>query len=230
MRSIPTGPMPSGGISRGTSECNSCTKSLSRFARNCGCCAAVERLAGSPPAGGGLASRETRGLHPWEPVNARRLVRRAACYAFLLVCACQCSVSVRLSCSRVCLGSEKESLPYGLRRRATNAGFGRSLSRLRRPDGLLCLTLYYSSRSGFGRMSWPFGLQSFTVGSQPLGDEAASCMFVHGALSVPLCMHEDGAMSVPHRRLRGCAVVFCCGAADHAPCQCGASASMPLLA
>ena len=74
------------------------------------------------------------------------------------------------------------------------------------------------------------GLQSLTVGSQPLGDEAASCMFVHGALSVPHCMHEDGTMSVPHRRLWGCALVFCCGAADHAPCQRGASASMLLLA
>ena len=128
------------------------------------------------------------------------------------------------------LGCEKVSLPYGLRRRATVAGLSRSVSRLRRPDGLLCFTFYYSSRSGFGRMSWPFGLQRLTVGSQPLGDEAASCVFVHGALSVPLCMHEDGTMSVPHRRLWSCALVFCCGAADHAPCQRGVSASMPLLA
>ena len=79
-------------------------------------------------------------------------------------------------------------------------------------------------------MSWPFGLQSLTVGSQPLGDEAASCMIVHGALSVTMCMHEDGTLSVPHRRLRGCAVVFCYGAADHAPSQRGASVSLPLLA
>ena len=187
------------------SECNSCTASLARFARYWGCCAAVERLAGSPPAGGGLASRVTRGLHPWEPINARQF---RLCYAFLPVCACQCSVCVRLSSSRVWLGSEKESLPYGLRRRATDAGFSRSMSRLRRPVGLLCFTLCFSSRSGFGRMSWPVGLQSLTLGPQALGDEAASCMIVHDALSVPLCMHEDGAMSVPHRRLRGCAVVF----------------------
>ena len=67
-------------------------------------------------------------------------------------------------------------------------------------------------------MCQPFGLQRLNVGSQPLVGEAASCMY------------EDGAMSVPHRRLRGCAVVFCCGAADYAPCQRGASASLPFLA
>ena len=36
LRRASTGPTPSGGISCGTSECNSCTKSLTRFARNWG--------------------------------------------------------------------------------------------------------------------------------------------------------------------------------------------------
>ena len=137
-------------------------------------------------------------------------------YVGLLDRVCQGSVMVSLSCGRVCQGSEKMSLPIGLRCRAAHAWFCHSLLRVSRPDGLQCLTFYCPSRLRFGRMSWPFGLQILAVGSQPLGDVAASCTFMHGALSVP------------HRRLRGCSVVFCCGAADHA-CLRGASARLLVL-
>ena len=136
---------------------------------------------------------------------------------FLQVRAYLSSEKVSLSSGRVCQGSEKVSLPFGLRCRAAGTCFCHGVLRVRRPDGLQCFTFDCFSRLGFEQMSRPFGVQRLTMSSQPLGDEDASCMI------------EDGALSVPHRRLRGCAVVFCCGAADHAPCQCGASASMPLL-
>ena len=70
--------MPSGGISRGTSERNSCKKSFSGFAHDWGCCADVVRLTVSLPAGREMVSCGTRGLHPWEPINA--MTRTEASY------------------------------------------------------------------------------------------------------------------------------------------------------
>ena len=72
------GPMPSGGISRWTSECNSC-KDVIFGARSWGCCADVERLTVSPPAGGEMVSCGPEAFIPGEePIN--EMTRIAAPY------------------------------------------------------------------------------------------------------------------------------------------------------
>ena len=118
--------------------------------------------------------------------------------------------------SRVCQGSVQVCLPTGLQCRAGGTCFGHSMFRVRRPGSLPCSTFgslfCFRPRTGVNAV-WPAATRR---GIAAFGRRGCFCMF------------GDGTMSAPYCRLRGCAVVFCCGAADHA-CLRGASASLPVL-